>query len=56
MDEEKRKKDFAMGFLMTIDTDGDGGLSLCELKAAELGKFKPGQEYIHNLPCFGSTV
>lgn len=29
--------DFARGFLLAVDDDDDGGLSLCELKAAEVG-------------------
>lgn len=29
--------DFARGFLLAVDDDDDGGLSLCELKAAEMG-------------------
>jgi len=34
----KTNREFALDFLHAVDTDGDGGLSLCELKAAELGK------------------
>ena len=33
---------FAREFLLSVDTDGDGGLSLCELKAAELGETATG--------------
>lgn len=32
------KAKLARDFMLAVDTDGDGGLSLCELKAAELGK------------------
>jgi len=33
---------FAERFLKAVDDDGDGGLSLCELKAAEMGKSNSG--------------
>lgn len=32
----EKARAFANDFLQTVDTDGDGGLSLCELKAADL--------------------
>ena len=36
--EREEHKRFALEFLHAVDTDGDGGLSLCELKACELHK------------------
>ena len=40
--EELAKSQFAFDFLAAVDLDGDGGLSLCELKAAELGETETG--------------
>ena len=38
---QQSRQSFCTAFLHAVDTDGDGGLSLCELKAAELGCENP---------------
>lgn len=38
IEQAQQRWQFAQDFLHAVDTDGDGGLSLCELKAAEMTK------------------